>query len=415
MRVAIIGAGVSGLVAAHLIRREHDVTVFEGSERIGGHTHTHDIQDGDTTLAVDSGFIVFNEDNYPLFTRLLDQLGVASQPTDMGFSVRDQRDGTEYAGRSLDHVFAQRINLLKPSFHRMVIDLLRFYRSAPRVLERRDDGETLGEFLERGRYGRRFAEQHILPMGAALWSCSEQQMLDFPMRFLVEFLNNHRMLHLKGRPRWRVVQGGSRRYVDALVAPFRDRIRVSTPVRSVRREQDRVRIRTAATVEDFDSVVLACHSDQALAMLADPSDAEREVLRAMPYSSNETVLHTDSTTLPRTRRLWSAWNYHVRRDRSRSASAAVTYHMNTLQSLAARRDYCVTLNDVDGIDHAKVLARMDYAHPQYTVEGVRARGRWSEISGPNQTWYCGAYWGWGFHEDGVRSAARVGQAFGQEL
>jgi predicted NAD/FAD-binding protein len=296
----------------------------------------------------------------------------------------------------------------------MVSDIFRFYREAPALLAVEDDATTLGDYLREHRYSDRFVEQHILPMGSALWSCGRQDMDRFPARFFVEFFQNHRMLHVRGRPEWRVIEGGSRRYVEKLIGPFEDRIRISTPVHSVRRGPDGVTIRAGGLEEErFDRVILACHSDQALRMLADPSDAEREILGALPYSQNDTRLHTDTSVLPRHRKAWSSWNYHVRRaDHDRTA---VTYHMNRLQGLRANREYCVTLNADETVDHAKVLRQIHYEHPLYTVSGVRAQKRRAEISGQRHTWYCGAYWGWGFHEDGVRSALAVCRDFGRTL
>ncbi|HKK71422.1 MAG TPA: FAD-dependent oxidoreductase [Candidatus Krumholzibacteria bacterium] len=416
MRIAIVGAGISGLVCAHLLHRDHEVTVFEAADHIGGHTNTVDVEDPTGTVPVDTGFIVFNEVNYPNFVRLLEELGVESRSTRMGFSVRDDRDGTEYAGASLGHVYAQKRNLLKPGFHRMVYDLLRFYREAPGLLEG-DDQRTLGQYLRQNGYGRRFVEQHIVPMGAALWSCSERQMDDFPARFFVQFMHNHRMLHLKGRPGWRVIEGGSREYVKKMVAPFREKIHLGTPVETVDRDVNGVTVKARGhEAARFDRAILACHSDQALRLLGDDAtDSERQVLGAIPYSVNDTVLHTDTRVLPRTPKTWSSWNYRVRPDRDTIDTATVTYHMNQLQSLQAERDYCVTLNDHDLVDDESVLRRFRYEHPQYTTAGVAAQQRYDEISGIHHTWFCGAYWGWGFHEDGVRSALRVCEDFGARL
>ena len=416
MRIAIVGSGISGLTCAHLLHRDHDITLYEAGDHIGGHTHTHDIEDPTGSVAVDTGFIVFNEQNYPSFTRLLEQLDVASQATRMGFSVRDDRDGTEYSGASIGHVFAQPANVLRPSFHRMVFDLLRFYRESPELLQQSDDTLTLGEYLRSRGYGWRFVEQHIVPMGAALWSSAEMNIELFPARYFVQFLHNHRMLHLRGRPQWRVVRGGSREYVRKLTTPFRERILVRTPVQAISRDELGVTIRARGhEAARFDRAILACHSDQALALLSDPSDAEREVLGALRFAGNDTVLHTDTRVMPRTRKTWSSWNYHVRRDRAQSGAARVTYDMNILQSLSAQREYCVTLNGSDDIDASQVLKALHYEHPQYTLASVAAQKRFAEIAGRQNTWYCGAYWGWGFHEDGVRSALRVCEDFDARL
>lgn len=416
MRIAIIGSGISGLTCAHLLHGEHDITLYEAGTHIGGHTHTHDVEDPSGPVAVDTGFIVFNEHNYPNFTRLLEQLGVASQTTRMGFSVRDDRDGTEYSGASLGHVFAQPANALRPSFHRMVFDLLRFYREAPALLEHPDEALTLGAYLRSRGYGWRFIEQHIVPMGAALWSSSEANIESFPARYFVQFLHNHRMLHLRGRPQWRVVSGGSREYVRKLIVPFRERILMRTPVQSISRDANGVTVRARGhEAARFDRAILACHSDQALSLLSDPSVAEREILGALRFAGNDTVLHTDTRVMPRTRKTWSSWNYHVHPDRALKGSARVTYDMNILQSLQAEREYCVTLNGSDDIDSSQVLERLHYEHPQYTSASVAAQKRYDEIAGHQRTWYCGAYWGWGFHEDGVRSALRVCEDFDARL
>ena len=334
MKIAIVGAGISGNVAAwHLHRAGHDIALFEAGSHTGGHTHTHDI-DG---LAIDTGFIVFNDRTYPNFVALLDELGIASQPSDMSFSVKNEASGLEYNGTRIATLFAQRRNLVRPSFYRMLADIIRFNREAPRLLHT-PGSPTLGEYLERARYSAEFIDDYLVPMSAAIWSTDPERMFDFPARFMVRFLANHGMLSIDDRPQWRVIQGGSARYVESLVEPFRHRIRLNTPVRSVRRSATGVLV----DGEHFDYAFIACHSDQALAVLADPSPAEREVLGAIRYQENEAVLHTDTTLLPRRRRAWAAWNYHVRP--GRRGPVALTYNMNILQSLATQKTYCVTLN-----------------------------------------------------------------------
>jgi uncharacterized protein len=403
MKIAIVGSGIAGNVAAHRLHREHDITVYEAADHVGGHSHTHDIELDGRHLAVDTGFIVFNRRTYPHFIALLDELGVASQDSSMSFSVRDERSGLEYNGTSLNALFAQRRNLLRPSFLGMVRDILRFNREAPALLDEPGGEVPLGELLARGRYGRAFVEHYIVPMGAAIWSTDAGSMLDFPARFFVRFLHHHGMLSVDDRPVWRTVSGGSARYVERLVAPFRDRVRLRTPVQQVRRLPGGVIVQPhGAKAERYDALFLACHSDQALALLADASRAEREVLRAIPYQRNEAVLHTDARLLPRRRLAHAAWNYHVLPDRSRPV--ALTYHMNILQRLDATAPLLVTLNRSDEIDPARVIKRITYHHPLYTPASVAAQARQREINGVRGTYFCGAYWRNGFHEDGVVSA-----------
>ncbi len=404
MKIAIVGSGVSGLVAARSLAGEHEITVFEAGSRIGGHVHTWDVDvEGGAQIAVDSGFIVYNERNYPNFTRILGELGVITQPTVMSFGVRCDRTGLEYNGTTLDQLFVQRANLLRPSFWRMIREILRFNREAPLAIRNSAAAVTLGELLDRGRYSAKFREQYLLPMGSALWSVPRAKVLDMPALFFVRFFDNHGMLTVNDRPQWRVVSGGSARYVEALVAPFRDRIVANRPVRRVERFMDRVEVDGAA----FDRVVLACHSDQALAMLADATASEREVLGALPYQVNDAVLHTDVSVLPHARRAWGAWNYRISTDADMPAT--VTYDMNILQSLSARATYCVTLNDTGSIDPACVIGTVRYHHPMYTLAGAAAQERRSEISGANRTHFCGAYWGNGFHEAGATSGLAAAQ------
>jgi len=409
MRIAIVGTGVAGLVAAHLLRREHELTVFEADARIGGHVHTWDLPAGGRSWAVDSGFIVYNRRNYPHFTRLLDELGVATQPSSMSFSVRCDRTGLEYNGSTARQLFVQPRNALRPSFLRMLAEVVRFNREAPRDVRAGAggaEGPSLGEYLDRGRYSRAFREHYLLPMGSAIWSMPQSRVLELPAFFLVRFFENHGMLSIDDRPQWRVIQGGSRTYVDRLVQPFRHRIRTRTPVRRVARFPDRVEVNG----ERFDRVVLACHSDQALAMLADATPQEREVLGALPYQPNQAVVHTDTSVLPRARSAWGAWNYRAGGPPGRPAE--LTYDLNILQSLAAPETFCVTLNPGVPPARERVLGRALYHHPLYTPAGVAAQARRAEISGRGRTHYCGAYWGHGFHEDGVVSARQVAAELG---
>lgn len=414
MRIAIIGTGISGMLVAYLLNPDHEITVFEANGYVGGHTNTVQVELNDTTYAVDTGFIVFNDRTYPNFVKLLARLGVASQPSSMSFSVKCERTGLEYNGTSLNTLFAQRRNLLRPSFHRMLWDILRFNREAPVLLQQQDNTTTLAEYLQRQHYSPQFAEYYLIPMGAAIWSANPQQMHHFPVRYFVQFFHNHGMLSVNRRPQWRVITGGSQRYVEALIRPYRDRIRLNCPVQSVTRYPDRVEVKPRhGEREYFDRVVIATHSDQALALLADPTDREQELLRSFPYQENEAILHTDSSLLPRRRRAWASWNYHILREGQ--GRVAITYNMNILQNLCAPRPLCVTLNHSDAIDPTQILRRITYHHPVYTARAVAAQQQHSSVNGTNRTYFCGAYWGFGFHEDGVNSALAVCQAFGKGL
>lgn len=406
MRIAIVGGGIAGLVAAHLLHPDHEITLFEANTYPGGHTHTVPVATATGEWPVDTGFIVYNERNYPAFTALLARLGVATQPTSMSFSVRSDASGFEYNGSSLNQLFGQRANLLRPSFYRMAADILRFGRHAAVASRDGARAATLGEYARDAGYSKRFLAHYLVPMAAALWSQPQDQVLEMPLAFLVGFLENHGMLRVNGRPEWRVVQGGSARYVDALIRPFASRIRLGWTVRRVRRGPESVTV----DGERFDEVVLACHADQALAVLEDPTPGEREILSAIPYQTNDVVLHSDTSLLPRRRRLWAAWNYHL--DRDPSAPAAVTYNMNILQTLGSPETFCVTLNRTAAVAPDRVVRRFSYHHPVFTTAGVRAQARHLEISGYNRTHYCGAYWGNGFHEDGVVSAYRACRSLG---
>ncbi len=415
MRIAIVGAGVSGLVAAHLLHREHEIVIYEAGAYAGGHSNTVRVDTPFGSHHIDTGFIVMNDRNYPNFTRLLDRLAVARQPTHMSFSVKGEEQDFEYAGTPRG-IFCQPRNLISASFQRMLVDMLRFNRMLRAMLDG-DGGDegSLGDFLERHRFSRGFIERLIVPQASAVWSADPRQMDAFPVRFMAEFFANHGMLGFRDRPNWSTIRGGSARYVDALIAPFRERIRLNTPVQAIARGADHVTVTsTGSEPERYDQVVIATHSDQALAMLEDPSPRESQLLGAIPYQANEAVLHTDSSLLPRRRAARAAWNFHLLAEPK--PLSTVTYYMNHLQRLHAQEDYCVTLNRTEAIDPARIIRTIAYSHPVYTPAGVSAQARHAEISGHAQrTHYCGAYWGWGFHEDGVRSALRACEPFAVSL
>jgi uncharacterized protein len=420
MRIAIVGAGISGLMAAYVLQRAgHELTVYEAGDYVGGHSHTVECEVDGRCLPVDTGFIVHNDRTYPSLLRLLDELHVPTQATEMSFSVSDERSGLEYNGHTLGTLFTQRRNLVSPPFLGMLRDILRLNREARAFLAA--DGESkisLREFLERQRYGRTLRDLYLLPMGAAIWSSPLAQIERFPARAFFRFCENHGLLSVADRPEWRVIVGGSRRYVNAMLEHLRGRVRLATPARRVRRTPDAAIVASdAAGEERYDHVVLACHSDDALALLADPTPAERDVLGAIPYAANEAVLHQDARVLPRSRRAWASWNCRL----PASGAASVTYNQSILQNFATSRPLCVTLNGGDALNPALVLKRVTYRHPQFSAAAFAAQNRHAEISGLSvgtahtgggRTHYCGAYWGWGFHEDGVVSGVRVAAALG---
>ncbi|TLX22391.1 NAD(P)/FAD-dependent oxidoreductase [Thermomonas fusca] len=410
MRIAIVGSGIAGLASAWLLSQAHEVVLFEANDYLGGHTHTHAVEQAGRSYRVDTGFIVHNPAHYPLLTRLFDTLGVATAPTTMSFSVHSERTGLEYNATTLDTLFCQRRNLLSPRFLGMVRDLFRFYRQAPSLLVGDGPGPGIGDWLEANGYGAAFRDDHLVPMASALWSSPPEQILRFPARYLVQFMANHQMLQVSGRPEWRVVRDGSASYVEALRARWQVQERLRCPVRSVTRDGHGVVVESAAGSERFDQIVLACHSDQALALLADASVNERDVLGAIAYQPNDVVLHTDASLLPRNRKAWAAWNAFLPGDPG--APCTVSYCMNLLQGLHSPDPFVVTLNRSEAIAPDKVLRRLRYHHPVYDAASVAAQQRKAAIQGHNHTWFAGAYWGWGFHEDGMRSAVEVAAGLG---
>jgi predicted NAD/FAD-binding protein len=406
--VAVIGAGISGLAAAYYLSRKFDVHLFEKDTRLGGHTNTVMVESSQGPLAVDTGFIVHNDKTYPNFCRLRAELGVATAPSDMSFAVYSPETNFEYSSRGASGFFADRMNAIRPRHWFLLREIMRFNREAPRLLAT-DDDIALGEFVEEGRYSAAFLERYLYPMASAVWSMSPDAATRFPARTLVQFFANHGMLGIDTHPRWKVIRGGSCRYLDPITEPIHGKIDISAGIQSVTRNESRVTIRFAERPErHFDHVVFACHGDQVLPLLADPTDTERDVLSNFTTTRNETVLHTDSSLLPRRRNARASWNYHI----GSRGRVTVTYHMNRLQGFDLPEDYCVTLNADGRIDPSKVIRRIVYHHPLYTREAIRAQARWAEISGAHRTHYCGAYWHYGFHEDGVNSALRVARALG---
>lgn len=405
MKIAVVGSGISGLTCGYHLADRHDVSVFESQSHIGGHTHTHTIQEEQRSLCIDTGFIVFNKKTYPNFLKLIESLGVSYKPTSMSFSVASERSGLEYNGTSIDTLFAQRKNILRPDFWYFISGILKFNKAARKFLETDDLTLSLSDFFKRYSILSSVIEQYIVPMTAAVWSSDPKVVFDFPARFILRFFQNHGFLEVDDRPQWYVISGGSFRYIDALTKNFSKNIKLETAVRRITRLTNKVLIETALRTEEFDHVILATHSDQALKLLSDPSRAERDILGAIPYTKNPTYLHTDLSFLPKTKRAWASWNYSLAKDVS--VGPTVTYNMNILQGLESKTEYNVTLNPHRAIAKDKILKSLHYAHPLFTTQGVRAQSEWSTISGVNHTHYCGAYWLNGFHEDGVVSALRV--------
>jgi predicted NAD/FAD-binding protein len=410
MKIAVVGSGIAGLVAAYRLDPHHEVTLYEANDYLGGHTRSVTVPTADGPLSLDVGFIVYNERTYPRFSRLLSELGVESQPTSMSFSVCDERAGLEYNGRNLRTLFAQKRNLLRPKFLKMLADVLRFNRLARLHCEQQVGETTVAQFLRQHRLEGWFASRYLLPMGSAIWSCPIGRFAEFPIGFICEFFRNHGLLDLRDRPQWRVVRGGSRTYVDALAQRLRGRILLRSPVARVRRFADRAMVETRQGERvDYDHAVLACHADQSLRILGDDATpCEREVLSSFPYERSRAVLHTDAGLLPRRRAAWASWNYRLRDGRT-DRPASVTYDLNILQNLRTPTTYCVTLND-DRIDPSRRIAEFDFEHPVFSPSRRAAQARHGELLNFRRTSYCGAYWGNGFHEDGVASAVRVADA-----
>ena len=414
MKIAIIGSGISGLTASYLLNKKHNITLFEKNDYLGGHTHTHDITIGEKNFSVDSGFIVYNEKTYPNFIKLLDILNVERQKTTMGFSIKSEVKNLEYAGNSVRSVFAQKRNYFRPSFLRMLIDIIRFNKKAKADIFMSSQ-VTLGQYLDQNSFSQSFINHYIIPMGAAIWSTTAKLMMDMPALFFIRFFNNHGLLQIKDRPGWWVIKNGSKEYVEKLIETFQERIRMKSEIKTIKRSTGKIIITHTGSHEEetFDAIVIATHSNQALELLADATEKEQTILGAIPYQTNSALLHTDTSILPKRKLAWSSWNYYL--DQDEHKPVMLTYNMNILQRLDSDETFCVTLNSNDLIDQSKIIKKLNYEHPLFTSECIKAQARKNEISGVNNTYYCGAYWRNGFHEDGVVSALDVCKNFGIEL
>ena len=414
-RIAIIGSGISGLTTAYLLHKSHEITLFEANDYIGGHTHTVKVAQGEQSYDIATGFIVCNDRNYPNFLKLMDKLNVGMQPTEMSFSVRNNPLGLEYNGHNLNTLFSQRRNLLRPKFYRLIRDILYFNKAAKKAIEEGvAENITLDTFVTQQSLSDIFKNNYLLPMAAAIWSCSMEQAGEFPLHFFLKFFLNHGLLDIKNRPQWYAVKGGSKAYIDPMTSGFKDQIRLSTPVNSVVRDDSWIEVNHATGKETFDQLVFACHSDQALDLLKNASIEEKAILGELLYQQNDVILHSDASLMPKKSLSWASWNF-LAGEQEHNDPTLVTYCMNILQGIASDQPFLVSLNARHKIDPEKIIGEYDYTHPVYSVAGMKAQSRRNEISGVGRIHYCGAYWYNGFHEDGVRSALDIGEKFGVSL
>ena len=412
LKIAIIGSGISGLTSAYILNKKHDITIYEKNDYIGGHTHTHKIPENNTTFNVDSGFIVYNENTYPNFIRLLDLLNVERQHSNMGFSVKTTYKDFEYSGNSIGSIFAKKSNMFNPYFLNMLKSIQRFNKVSIKDLDKIDASTSLIEYLKSKRFSSYFIKYYIVPMAAAIWSTSPKMILKMPALFFIKFFNNHGLLQVKNRPQWWVIKNGSKQYVKKIINQFNGTINLNTPVIKVSRNENQVIIKTKTNSDVFDAVIFATHSDQSLRLLQDYSNDEKNILSKIKYQKNTALIHTDTSILPKRKNAWSSWNYLLNKD---DDTVTLTYNMNILQSLNASKTYCVTINDCDLVDKDKIIKKINYEHPLFTKDTIESQNNKNLINGVNNTYFCGAYWGNGFHEDGVNSALDVCKKFGMEL
>jgi predicted NAD/FAD-binding protein len=415
LKIAVIGSGISGLVSAHVLAEKHEVHLFEAENRLGGHTHTHEVEVASGKYNVDTGFIVHNDRNYPNFVKLMNKLDIETQPSFMSFSVKVEENGLEYNGTSVNSLFCQRRNFLNLSFYKMIQDIFRFNKEATKYFlahkEEAPDQMTLEEYLEKNNYSKEFTEHYIMPMGAAIWSASREEMKKFPLHFFVRFFHHHGMLTVDDRPKWRVLKGGSKSYIPKITANFSQNIHLNHPITSVRRTSEKVILNENL---EFDQVIFACHANQAMNILKDPTEHEKNIVGAFSYRPNDVILHTDTSVLPKSKLGHASWNYYL--PKVQLERVAVTYHMNILQGLTAPETFLVSLNMDHLIDPKKVIKKIPYTHPVYNKEAMAAQKLWDKVSMiSSRTHFCGAYWGNGFHEDGVKSALNVTNLFGMGI
>lgn len=416
MKIAVIGSGISGLTAAYLLSKEHEVHLFEKNNYIGGHTNTIDVTLQNENHHIDTGFIVFNEKTYPNFCHLLNQLNIKSETSNMSFSVSCEKTGLEYNGTSLNSLFAQRSNIFKPSFLRLISDILRFGKKTTNDKFVCDENITLGEYLNSHGFSDNFSKHYILPMASAVWSTNIHEIKNFPMINFIQFFKNHGMLSVNNRPMWRVISGGSKQYIPAFTKNYADKIYLNSTVSAINRTKNNVELYVGNEQRvNFDQVVIATHSDQALKLLSDLSSEEENILNSFSYKRNTAILHYDEKLLPSNRLAWASWNYHLFNNDAHDALPTVTYYMNILQNIKSNFNFCVSLNCDDRINGNKLIKKIMYEHPQYSTKAFRAQQHHNLINGVNRTYFCGAYWGYGFHEDGVNSALSVANKFGIKL
>ena len=409
--VAIIGSGISGLTAAHLLQARYDITVYEACNYIGGHTNTIDVTEGSRRLAIDSGFIVFNEKTYPNFIKLIDQLKVKKQVSNMSFSFSSSSTKLEYSGDTVSSLFAQRRNLLNPKFYRFLRDIHQFNKNAKKIIKSEFNDLSLTDFISTQPCGEYFKNCYLNPLAAAIWSTPCEEIGNMPARFLLDFYHNHGLLEIKNRPQWYVIQNGSKSYIEALIKPFKHKILLNHPVLQLTRGRDAVTITTPHSKKTYDAVVIACHSNQALALLQNPSVHEQNILGSIPYINNTAILHTDSGAMPRSRRAWASWNYTQCENQGQ---ASLTYYMNKLQSINSNTNYYVSLNHPN-INPKSIIKTFQYDHPLYNHTSVAAKQQHHIINNKQRTFYTGAYWGNGFHEDGVKSSLKALVSLGVRL